>query len=253
MRKTILITGASNGIGQQLAHEFAARGYNLALAARTVSKLETLQQQLTATHPDIQVEIAGLDVTQLDSVAPVVEQFAATFGSLDIVVANAGIGDGGGPIGSGGFAKDAMLIQTNVLGAMATIDAAVAIFKRQQHGQIVAISSVAAARGLPGAGSYSASKAAIAVYADAARAELHGSGIKVTTLYPGFIDTDINNQMKSRPFLVSLEQGAKQIAKLIERGVQESAVPKLPWGAAMSVMRHLPTSAVAKQAPFDGE
>ncbi len=251
MSKTILITGASNGIGKQLAKNFAARGYNLALAARTESKLAALQHELSQSHPDIRVEIAKLDVNELESVAVVIEKFATSFGSLDIVIANAGIGDGGGNIGTGGFAKDAALMQTNVLGAMATIDAAVAVFKRQQYGQVVAFSSVAAARGLPGAGSYSASKAAIAVYADSARAELHGSKIKVTTLFPGFIDTDINNQMANRPFLVSLEDGAQQIVKLIERGVQESAVPKMPWSIAMSVMRRLPIAAMAKQAPFE--
>lgn len=251
MSKTIFITGASNGIGRQLAKEFADRGYNLALAARTESKLVALQQDLSKSHPDIRVETTALDVNELETVAPAIEKFAASFGSLDIVVANAGIGDGGGNIGTGGFAKDVAMIQTNVLGAMATIDAAVALFKRQKHGQVVAISSVAAARGLPSGGSYSASKAAIAVYADAARAELHGTKIKVTTLFPGFIDTDINNKMPSRPFLVSLEGGAKQIAKLIERGVQESAVPKMPWSIAMSVIRRLPISAMAKQAPFE--
>lgn len=251
MQKTILITGASNGIGKQLAREYSARGYNLALAARTESKLVELKAELIAQYPNIRIETAKLDVNELESVAPIVEKFAKAFGTLDIILANAGIGDGGGAIGTGGFAKDAALIQTNVLGAMATIDAAVAVFRRQQHGHVVAISSVAAARGLPGAGSYSASKAAIAIYADAARSELHGTQIKVTTLYPGFIDTDINNQMKSRPFLVSLEEGARQIVKLIDRGVQESAVPKMPWSIAMSVMRRLPVSAIAKQAPFD--
>ena len=162
MAKTILITGASNGIGGQLAREFAAKGYNLALAARTESKLAALKAELQQSHANIKIEVASLDVNNLPSVAVAIEQFATSFNGLDIIIANAGIGDGGGPIGSGGFAKDADIIQTNVLGAMATIDAAVALFKRQKHGQVVAISSVAAARGLPGTGSYSASKAAIA-------------------------------------------------------------------------------------------
>lgn len=250
MTKTILITGASAGIGQQLALAFARRGYHLALAARRLDGLAMLKAEIARQYPTVQVEIAALDVTQLDTVAPTLQQLASALGGLDIVIANAGIGDGGGPIGTGDFARDAAVIQTNVLGAMATIDAAVAIFRKQKHGQVVAISSVAAARGVPGAASYSASKAAIAVYADAARSELHHTPIKVTTLYPGYIDTDMNRRMKSRPFLVTVEDGAERVAKLIERGVQEAAVPGWPWGLVMWLLRRLPTSLIAKQNPF---
>lgn len=250
MTQTILITGASSGIGLYLAREFARRGHHLALAARRVESLSQLQAELLAEHPGLKVEVRALDVNQLHTVAPVIADFAAVMGGLDVVVANAGIGDGGGPIGTGGFARDAAVIQTNVLGAMATIDAAVALFRKQQRGQVVVISSVAAARGLPGAASYSASKAAIAVYADTARSELHGSGIRVTTLYPGYIDTPINQRMRSRPFLITTEDGARRIADLIERQVQEAAVPGFPWGAVMALLRRLPTALVAKQNPF---
>lgn len=250
MTKSILITGASAGIGLHLAIEFAERGYTLALAARRDENLLALKAQLAQSHPAARVEIAVLDVNQLDSVAAVVEHFAALLGGLDIIVANAGIGDGGGPIGTGGFRRDAAVMQTNVLGAMATIDAALALFRRQKRGQIVVISSVASARGLPGAGSYSASKAAIAVYADSARAELHRTAIKVTTLYPGYIDTAINRRMKSRPFLITVADGAKRIADLIERGVQEATVPGFPWKIVMALMRLLPTFVLAKQDPF---
>ncbi|MDO9453267.1 MAG: SDR family oxidoreductase [Stagnimonas sp.] len=250
MTQTVLITGASAGIGQQLALAFARRGYNLALAARRLESLVTLKEQLLLSHPQVRVEIAALDVNQLDSVAPVINGFAAAFGSLDIVVANAGVGDGGGLVGTGGFARDAAVIQTNVLGAMATIDAAVAIFRKQKQGHVVAISSVAASRGVPGAAAYCTSKAAIAMYADAVRAELHSKPIKVTTLFPGYIDTEMNNRMKRRPFLVTVENGAERIAKLIERGVQQSAVPGWPWGFVMWLLRKLPISIIAKQAPF---
>ena len=250
MSRRILITGASSGIGKHLALEFAARGDRLALAARRVDSLQALKQEILARHPQAQVELRALDVQALDTVAPLIEELAATLGGLDIIIANAGIGDGGGLIGSGGFDRDAAIIQTNVLGAMATIDAAVALFRRQQHGHVVAIASVAAARGLPGAGSYSASKAAIAVYADSARNELHGSKVHVTTLYPGFIDTPINQRLASRPFVITVEKGARLIAGLIERRVQEAAVPGFPWAFVMWLMRRLPASVLAKQNPL---
>ncbi|MGH8540010.1 MAG: SDR family oxidoreductase [Stenotrophobium sp.] len=250
MSKNIFITGASSGIGKALAMEFARRGYSLALAARRVDSLAALKQAIVSAHPNLRVEVRALDVTQTETVAPLLQELAATLDGLDIVVANAGIGDGGGIVGTSPFAKDRALIETNVLGAMATIDAAVTLFRAQKRGQIVAISSVAAARGLPGAGAYSASKAAIAVYADAVRAELHRTAIRVTTLFPGYIDTPINQRMRSRPFLIGVEHGAVLIANLIERRVQSSAVPVFPWNLMMGLLRILPTGILAKQNPF---
>ena len=100
MRKTILITGASAGIGHALALAFARRGYHLALAARRLDSLQALKDQLAISHPALRVDIAALDVTQLDTVAPAIEAFAARCGEIDIIVANAGVGDGSGLIGT---------------------------------------------------------------------------------------------------------------------------------------------------------
>ncbi len=251
MNKTAVITGASAGIGQALATQLARRGYHLALAARRVESLQALAASIKASHPELRVEVRALDVTDLDAVQATIAELAKTMGGLDLVVANAGIGESA-PIGSGRFAHDVRLMQTNVLGAMATIDAAVAIFKKQKRGQVVAISSVAAFRGLPGAGAYSASKAAIATYTEALRAELHKSPIVVTTLFPGFIDTAINQRMKKRPFLITVEKGAEVMADLIERGVQTSTVPVMPWTVVGKLMKMMPLSALARQKPFDG-
>jgi len=242
--KRAFLTGASSGIGRALAPELAARGYDLVLAARNADSLERLRQDLAARHPQRQVQVRALDVTRYDEVQAAIAETAAQ-GGLDLVVANAGIGSTG-PIGNGHFAGDRAVIETNVLGAMATIDAAVAVFRRQQRGHVVVISSVAAYRGLPGAGSYSASKAAIAVYADAARIELHGTPIRVTTLFPGFIDTPINQDMKSRPFLIGVERGARIVADLIERRVQTSTVPVMPWCLIAPLLRLLPAGLLAR-------
>ena len=250
MTKIALITGASAGIGQALASRLAQRGYHLALAARRVESLQSLAEGIRARSPGCRVEVRALDVTDLDAVQATVAEIAQSMGGLDLVVANAGIGDGG-PIGSGKFAQDVRLMQTNVLGAMATIDAAVSIFKKQKSGQVVAISSVAAFRGLPGAAAYSASKAAIATYTEALRAELHHTPIIVTTLFPGFIDTAINNRMKKRPFLIDVEKGAEIMADLIERGVQTSTVPVMPWTVVGKLMKVMPMSALARQKPFE--
>ena len=248
MTRTALITGASSGIGHALAVELAARGYDLGLAARRLDALQQLEREIRQRHPDRRSELRRLDVTNYDEVTTAIDELATALGGLDVVIANAGVGSSG-PIGHGHAHADRAVIETNLLGAMATIDAAVALFQRQGRGQIVAISSVAAFRGLPGSASYSASKAAIATYTDALRAELYGTPIKVTTLYPGYIDTPLNEHMPRRPFLISLDKGAALIADKIERGVKTSTIPTYPWNVLSRILRILPTSQLAKMAP----
>jgi len=247
MHKTVLITGASSGIGAALAREFVSRGYDCAVSARRFENLTALQQQLLRDWPQRKVRAAMLDVTDCDSVFAELSAARAALGSLGIVIANAGLGSVG-PVGSGRFDKDRALIETNVLGAMATADAAIGAFREQGSGRLVMISSVAAFRGLPGSGAYSASKAAVATYADAIRAEVSGTAIKVTTLYPGFIDTPINNQMKRRPFLIDVEKGARLMVDLIERGVQSATVPAFPWSVVARLLPLLPVRALARSA-----
>jgi short-subunit dehydrogenase len=245
MTRTALITGASSGIGRALALELAARGYDLGLAARRLDALQQLGEEIRQRDPARRIELRRLDVTDYDQVPKAIDELAAALGGLDVVIANAGVGSTG-LIGHGHAQADRAVIETNLLGAMATIDAAVALFRRQGRGQIVAISSVAAFRGLPGSAPYSASKAAIAIYADALRAELHGTPIKVTTLYPGYIDTPLNEHMPRRPFLISLDKGAALIANKIERGVNTSTIPTFPWSVVSRILRILPTSQIAK-------
>ncbi len=243
--KVVFLTGASSGIGHALALELARRGYDLVLTARRLETLNELRQRIESEFPGRRVQAVALDVTRYAEVGNVMERVSRDFGGLDIVIANAGIGSTG-RIGHGHFDADRAVIETNVIGAMATLDAATALFRRQGRGHIVAISSVAAARGLPTSGAYSASKAAIAVYADALRAEVHGSGIRVTTLFPGYIDTPINQQMPSRPFLIPVDKGARIIANLIERGVQRSTVPVFPWNLVWYLLKWIPTFVLSK-------
>lgn len=244
MTKTVLITGASSGIGEGMAKEFAGRGYNLALAARRLESLEQLAGELTKQYAGIRVETIKLDVTDTDAVKKAIPSLAKLFGKLDIVIANAGIG-GGGAIGSDKFDEDAAIIQTNVIGAMATIDASVKLFKEQGEGQIVGIASVAAFRGLPSGSAYCASKAAISTYMDALQLELHHSPIDVTCLYPGYIDTPINNKIKSRPFLIDVEKGSRIIVNLIEKKAKKSTVPVMPWNIVGKLLKVLPNSLLA--------
>jgi len=245
MSKSIFITGASSGLGKQMALEFASRGYNVALTARREDVLLALKKQIQEKY-EVEVFVAGLDVLDYAQTQQVLTAASAHLGGVDKVIANAGIGLGGriGEEGSFGCARE--VINTNVVGAIATIDAATAFFRQQGHGHVVTLSSVSAFRGLPGTAAYSASKAAISVYSEALRVETYNENIDITVLSPGYIDTPINNSLESRPFLIDLASGGKILADLIEKKVKRSTVPSWPWGLVARILAILPTALVAK-------
>ena len=236
MPKSILITGASSGIGRALAFEFSRRGYALGLSARRLELLESLRDELGR---ETQVAIAKLDVADLERVPEVLHKIADQLGGVQIVIANAGVGERSYP-GEGTFHLDSKVIEINVLGAMATIDAGTEILKKEGGGQIVGISSVAGFRGLSTTPAYSASKAALSTYMEGIRNNLKQHKIAVTVLNPGFIDTPINTHRKSRPFLISAEKGARLMADMIEKKVWSSTVPVWPWALITKLMRLLP-------------
>jgi NAD(P)-dependent dehydrogenase (short-subunit alcohol dehydrogenase family) len=242
-----LVTGPSSGIGRALARELAARGFEVALASRNTDALRELSAELASRHPGARFPWRRLDVADAPSVRPALRALASELSGLDLVVANAGVG-GSGRIGEGHLDAHAHVVQVNLVGAMATLDAATELFREQGDGHLVAVSSVAAYRGLPGNAAYCASKAALDVYLDALRAELHGTGIRVTNLHPGYIDTPINQDAPARPFVVDATRGARVIADRIERGVGEAAVPRLPWAVVGPLLRFVPTGWLARLA-----
>ncbi len=237
--KSVFLTGASGGLGEGMARGFARRGYALALTARRTDKLEALAAELRSGGA-ANVIVRHLDVTDFASVPRVLGEAADALGGLDIVVANSGIG-GATPIGKGAFDAARQVVETNLLGAMATIDAAVELFYRQRRGHIVGVTSVAAVRGLPNQGAYSASKSGLSRYLEAVRAEVAGSGIRVSDLAPGFIDTEINRHMPSRPFVVSAETGTEAIVSMIEGGTGFAYVPRMPWTLLAQLLKVLPS------------
>lgn len=242
--RTVLITGATSGLGMGMADVFASRGYSLAITGRRQKAIEEVAYDIRVRHPGTEVHHYVLDVDELDSVSQVVRLAADDLGGLDIVVANAGI-DGGGAVGEGNFASDRKVIHTNLLGAMATIDAAVELFREIGRGQVVAISSMAGIRGMAGGASYCASKAGLSVYAESARVELRKTDIVVTTLLPGYIDTPINRHVPNRPFVKPVEVGVREMVDLIEAEKGSAAVPRFPWCLLRFYLRVAPTSHLA--------
>jgi short-subunit dehydrogenase len=240
MRKTILITGASSGLGEEMARQFAALGRNLALCARRTERLEALKQELQSKHPGIRISVKALDVNRYDDVFKVFHAFEQEFGGLDRVIVNAGIGKGQ-PVGTGYFWANRQTAETNFVAALAQCEAAVEIFRKQNHGHLVMVSSVSAMRGFRGnITTYAATKAGVASLAEGIRADLMRTPIKVTTLYPGYIRSEINEKVRNTPFMVDTETGCRAMVRAIEKEVAEAFTPAWPWTLIGFLMRHLP-------------
>ncbi|HSE72145.1 MAG TPA: SDR family oxidoreductase [Nocardioidaceae bacterium] len=240
MSKTILITGASSGLGEEMARQFADLGYDLALCARRTARLEALREQITARHPDRRVEVRGLDVTDDEAVFAVFEELRDAFGGLDRVIVNAGLGKGA-PIGTGRYDANKQTAMTNFVAALAQTEAAMQIFRAQGYGHLVMISSMSAVRGMPKAvTTYAATKAGVAHLAEGLRVELDGTPIRISVVYPGYIRSEMNEQVKSAPFMVSTEKGVRAIVDAVEKQRARAYVPAWPWVPLGFALKHLP-------------
>ena len=245
MAKTILITGASSGLGAGMAREFAGKGYNLALCARRLERLESLKQEIESKYA-VRVEVRTLDVTDYDQVCVVFKAFQQDFGQIDRIIVNAGIGNGR-RIGKGNFAINRETAETNFISALAQCEAAVEIFRAQNSGHLVVMSSMSAMRGLPKhLSTYAASKAAVAHLAEGIRAELMKTPIKVSTIFPGYIRTELNEGAKKLPFEIDEKTGAHLLVKAIEKQPVKAYVPQWPWLPLGLAMKVLPLSLVNK-------
>lgn len=236
--KTAIIVGASRGIGASLARELARRGYSLGLLSRNQEQLHQLAAELRSTCKT-HVETGALDVCDQASVAPALQHLFQTFGTVDLVIVNAGV-TGVRKAGDGNIAEDRRIIETNLMGAIAVTDVAMAQFKQQGHGHLVGISSVSASFAIPGSGAYSASKAALTNYLEALRVEVARYKIDVGIVHPGFVNTDIAPGMEKYPFVATPEKVAKEIADGIAKKKKNMVVPRLPWGLIMPVLRLVP-------------
>ncbi|GLS84477.1 SDR family oxidoreductase [Paraferrimonas haliotis] len=244
--KTILITGASSGLGEEMARQFAQKGYQLALCARRVERLQALKQELEQAYPSVKVSIKALDVNEDDQVSEVFEAFADEFGTLNKIIVNAGMGKGA-RLGTGKYYANKQTAMTNFVAALCQCEAALAIFRRQQHGQLVCVSSVSAVRGFGGTMSvYAATKAGFSALAEGIRMDLAKTPIRVTLLHPGYIDSEISEMSNRRPFSVSTQQGVKHMVAAIEANKKRAFVPAWPWLPVAWILRWLPASLIAK-------
>ena len=210
--KTVLITGASSGLGAMMARKFAFLGYDLAICARRLERLEDLKTELEKEF-GITVYVQTLDVTIYDDIFTVFEDFASRAGNIDKIIVNAGVGDSR-VIGHGRFNINRATAETNFIAALAQCEAAMQIFRRQNSGHLVVISSMSAVRGLPRhLTTYAAAKAGLAALAEGIRADTITEKLPITvsTIYPGYVRTDLNIGAKYLPFEVEEDEGADVI------------------------------------------
>jgi short-subunit dehydrogenase len=231
----VFITGASSGIGEALAREFARRGARLGLVARRTEALQALAAALQGDHL-----VYSVDVTDTEAIVAAGRAFDEATGGADIVIANAGISIGVKTEHYEDLAQFRRVFKTNVFSMAATFHPFIAPMKTRRHGTLVGIASVAGVRGLPGSEAYCASKAAVITYCESLRVELAKHDVKVVTISPGFIRTALTAKNPyGMPFLMDVAEFAHKAADAMLAGARYRTIP---WqmGVVTSLLKVTP-------------
>jgi short-subunit dehydrogenase len=236
----VFITGASSGIGQALAWRYHQAGWRLALVARRSAEIQEWAR--AQAIPAERWRVYGADVADTNSIVAAGQECIAHQGLPDVVIANAGISIGVDTAVREDLDEIARTFATNNVGLAATFHPFVAAMQRRGSGTLVGIASVAGIRGIPGHGAYSASKAAVISYCESLRGELRGSGVRVVTIAPGYVDTPLTRQNRyGMPFLMKAEAFADAAFRAIAAGTSYRVIP---WqmGVVAKLLRLLPNA-----------
>jgi short-subunit dehydrogenase len=237
--QSILITGASSGIGAALAEHVASYGGKIALLARRAERLEEVAARVAAAGAQPLVLVG--DVADPESVAAAHQELVDAQGPVDVAFLNAGVGDSFS-VDRFTAARVRQMFDVNVFGVVNWLEHLLPPMLERQSGTLVGISSLAGHRGGPMAGAYSASKAAVSTLLESIRLEVRTAGIVVTTVEPGFIRSEMTDKNKfAMPFMVETEDAARQIADAAAEG---RPMLRFPWqmAAAARVLKSLPIS-----------
>jgi short-subunit dehydrogenase len=228
--KVVMITGASSGIGRGVALELASRGASIGLLARRESLLEEIVKEIEKRNG--KAVSAAADVRDAKAVRGAADRFRKELGPIGVLIANAGIGTTHHALKlQPEHAAD--VIGINVLGAVNSVAAVAPEMVERGQGRLVAISSLAAYRGLANSAAYCASKAALSSYFESVRIDLRHTGVGVTIIHPGFIKTDLTAGRGAKmPYLMELDYAVKKIVSAIEK---EKKTYAFPWQLATIV------------------
>jgi NAD(P)-dependent dehydrogenase (short-subunit alcohol dehydrogenase family) len=231
---TALVTGGSTGIGFSLAKALVAEGTKVVICGRRQEQLDQAIAELGANASAIQC-----DVSDPSAVKVMVDEAHRRLGSLDLVIANAGVGGDRSAL-KVGIDDVIPMLKINVLGACATIVSAIPHQLAAGKGHLVGVTSLAGYRGLPTGAAYSASKAAFSTFLESVRVDLFRKNIKVTDIRPGFVETPLTKKNKFKmPFLMTSDRAATRILGAIARGRRVYAFP-LPTWLGMRVLMLIP-------------
>ena len=217
----VFLTGASSGIGEALAREYAARGAKLGLVARRADLLEALRGSLPAG-----ADTYAADVRDAGALKAAAADFVARHGAPDLVIANAGVSHGTLTDHAEDVEVFRQILDVNVIGMVNTFHPFVAAMREAGRGTLAGVASVAGYRGLPGASAYSASKAAAIRYLESLRVELRGTGVRVATICPGYIATPMTARNPyPMPFIIAADDFARRFARALDSGRTYAVIP----------------------------
>lgn len=234
-RKVIWITGAGKGIGRALAKHYASAGWIVAASARTEADLGTLAEEV----PNGNVKPFSLDVTDQAATAETVRRIESELGIVDMAIFNAGthLPTSAESFSVGEFRQ---LVETNLMGSVNGLEPIMKTFLARGGGHIAVVASLAGYRGLPGAAAYGATKAALINMCEALKPDLERSGVKLSLINPGFVETPLTAQNDfPMPFLIPVDEAVAQIVRGLERSNFEIAFPGR-FAFLMKVLRFLP-------------
>jgi short-subunit dehydrogenase len=235
--ETAIITGASSGIGAELARQLAAKGVKVGLTARREPELHALAASIREAGGT--AVVAPADAADPASTRAAFARLLAELGPVDLLIANAGVGVGESPSRFSAEAFDRM-VRVNLIAVGYAIEAVLPSMLERRRGQIVGISSLAAYRGLPGSAGYSATKAGLSTFLEGLRPQLRYRGISVTTVHPGFVRTEMTSGQKGfQPFLMDADRAARIILREVGRRRRRVDFP-WPMVAVLRAVQMIP-------------
>lgn len=230
--RKVIVVGASSGMGRELVRQLAARGDRVAAIARREDRL----QELAAEHPNSVLTFVH-DVARPDEVAELFPEICRQLGGLDVIIYAAGVMP---EVGSTeySFEKDRAMIDVNLTGAVAWLNAAADRFQNVGRGTIVGIGSVAGERGRSGQPIYNTTKAALKTYLEALRNRLSKQGVRVTTIKPGPTATEMTAHLKQTG-MMGAEEAAEKIIRVMDSGKEKFLKPT--HAVIFAIIRNIPS------------